>query len=395
MPNTATAPVADWFTLDRLHADPYPIYARLRREAPIAWVPATRSYFLTSYRACRDVNLDQEVFTATREYTRRYSMGASMLHKDDPEHATERKAFGGVLKPNAIARDWNRVFEVNARKHLAGLRDAGPGADLVEAFSGPFAADCLREMLGFRNVGQHDVHRWSQAIMDGNSNSDDDDEVWERYRHSGEEIDEALDEVIPLLRAEPDGSLISTLINGPEPMDLESIRANVKMTIGGGVKEPRDALVIALWGLLSHPDQFDRVRRDPGAAVPAFDEAVRWVSPIGMYPRKTTRATELAGVSLPAGAHLSVVIAAANRDETVFGDGEEFDINRERKPHLAFANGAHICAGQHVAKAMIGRVALPMLISALPGLRPAEDTEPRSGGWIFRRIYELRLAWDV
>ncbi|MER7130134.1 cytochrome P450 [Streptosporangium saharense] len=395
MPNTAKAPVADWFTLDQLYDDPYPIYARLRREAPIAWVPATGGYFLTGYQACRDVNLDQQVFTATRDYTRKYSMGASMLHKDDPEHAVERKAFGGVLKPNAINRDWRKVFETNARRYLAELRAAGPGADLVEHFSGPFAAECLREMLGFQNVAHEDVHRWSQAIMDGNSNGDDDEAVWERYRRSGEEIDAALDEMIPRLRANPDGSLISALVNGPEPMGLESVRANVKMTVGGGVKEPRDTLVIAMWGLLSHPDQLDQVRNDPGAAPLAFDEAVRWVSPIGMYPRKATRPTTLAGIDLPEGANLGVVIASANRDETVFANGEEFDLNRERKPHLAFANGAHICAGQHAAKAMIGRVALPTLLAGLPGLRPAEDTEPRSSGWIFRRIHELRLTWDA
>ncbi|GAA3096599.1 hypothetical protein [Streptosporangium carneum] len=74
-----------------------------------------------------------------------------------------------MLKPKAIPRDWSRVFEANTRKYPAASRDAGPGADLVETSSGPFAADCLREMLGFRSVGRHDARRWSQAIMDGDS----------------------------------------------------------------------------------------------------------------------------------------------------------------------------------------------------------------------------------
>src|SRR5699024_4576179 len=245
-------PSADWVTIPDLDADPYPIYRRLRTEAPIHWVPAATRYLATGYEACHTNALAQQRLTADDPNSlMKRSTGHSMLRKDDPEHDVERKAYGGVLRPKAIKQEWNRVFEQSFAAYLERLRKAGPGADLVTELAAPFAAENLRVVMGFENATQEDVQRWSQTLIDGTGNYADDPDVWASAERSSQEVDVAIDEMLPILRDRPNGSLLSTL--GASGMPLESLRANFKMTIGGGLNEPRDAIATTALALLSHP----------------------------------------------------------------------------------------------------------------------------------------------
>jgi hypothetical protein len=387
-----SAPVADWVRIEDLYENPFPIYRRLRDESPVAWVPAVGRYLVTSFEACHRIEQDAETFSANEEGSlMKRAMGHSMLRKDDPEHHVDRAAYGPVLRPKAIKETWTAVFEKNAQKYLEELRAQGPGADLHLGFAAPFAAENLREIMGFRNATQEDLQRWSQTMIDGTGNYADDPEVWAKAAASSAEVDAAIDELVPLLRAEPDASLLSAVVAAGLP--LEAIRANMKMTIGGGLNEPRDVLGTAVWALLSNPNQLAQVLADPELWSTAFEEAVRWVAPIGMYPRQTTREVEIGGATLPAGARLGVVLGAANRDPAQFENPETFDINREKKPHLAFGGGAHFCAGTWVARASVAQVALPKLFDRLPGLRLG-DRPAREGGWVFRGMLELPVDWD-
>jgi hypothetical protein len=384
-------PAAEWVTIPALYADPYPIYQRLRETAPIHWVPAVGRYLVIGYDACHTIELDQERFSAdeTGSLMKR-SMGHSMLRKDNAEHDVERRAYGGVLRPKAIAQHWSAVFERNAETCLARLRAAGPGADLVAEFAAPYAAENLRTVLGFVNATQEDLQRWSQTLIDGTGNYADDPDVWAAAERSSLEVDAAIDELLPYLRANPDASLLSVLAGSSMP--LESLRANLKMTIGGGLNEPRDAIATTTWALLSHPDQLARVLAGDRWS-DAFEESIRWVAPISMYPRQATRDTELDGMVVPRGARLGVVVGAANRDPAVFPDPESYDIDRLRKPHLAFGGGNHFCAGAWVARASVVKVALPRLFAELPGLRLDPARRAVVGGWVFRGVLGLPVFW--
>jgi cytochrome P450 len=111
-----------------------------------------------------------------------------------------------------------------------------------------------------------------------------------------------------------------------------------------------------------------------------------------MYPRQTTREVELGGVLLPAGARLGVVIGSANRDEEQFDNAAEFDINRRRRPHLAFGGGTHYCIGAWIARAQAS-VALPLLVQQLPGLGLDGGHRPTVTGWVFRGVRDLHASW--
>lgn len=394
---TATAPpVADWVTIPELYRDPFPIFERLRAESPVAWVPAVNRYLVTTYAGVHATELDQGTFSANEEGSLMIrAMGHSMLRKDDPEHLVERRAWQPTLKQGSVKKQWAPVYRANAEKYFQHFVEMGPGSDLIAHFAAPYVAENLREMIGFNNATWQDMLRWSQDMIDGTGNYADDPAVWARSQKAYDEVDEALDEMLQWHAKNPNPSLLSTLLGLPEErMPLESIRANVKMTIGGGVNEPRDVIGTATWALLERPEQRKLVEADPHLWSTVFEEAIRWVAPIGMYSRQTTREVELEGVTLPAGARLGVCILSANRDETVWNNAGEFDITRENKPHLAFGKGPHVCLGTWAARSEVGDIALPMLFDRLRGLRLDPEHPARVGGWVFRGMLELPVLWD-
>lgn len=390
------APIADWVTIPELYRDPFPIYERLRAEGGVHWVPAVNRYLVTSYEAVHETELDQQTFSANEQGSLQIrAMGHSMLRRDDPEHYIERKAWQPALRPGVVKRVWTDMFRQNAEHYLAELTEKGSGADLVWDFAAPYAAENLRQICGLYNVQQEDLQRWSQTMIDATGNYADDPEVWRLGEQSYNEVDTALDEMLAWHAKHPDHSLISQLLRIADyEMPVERIRANLKMTIGGGLNEPRDALGVAALALLRHPDQLAAARADTSLWHTVFDETIRWVAPIGMYSRQTTREVVLGNVTLPAGARLGICILSANRDTAVWTDPAEFDIRREQKPHLAFGKGVHVCLGAWVARAEIADVALPMLFDRLDGLRLVDDDPAEMGGWVFRGMTKMPVAWD-
>lgn len=299
------------------------------------WAPAVGRYLISSEAAVHETELDQTLHSANQEGSlKKRAMGHSMLRKDDPEHHGERQA-------------WRPIFELNAQRCLEQMRAKGPEGDLVWDFAAPYAAENLRAITGLHNATQEDMQRWSQTMIDATGNYADDPEVWARGEASFDEVDAAIDEMLSWHRRHPDDSVLSALVAAPEQqMPLESIRANMKMTIGGGLNEPRDALGMAVWAMLVHPEQRAMAEADPGLWHSVFDEAIRWVAPIGMYSRQTTREVVLEGVRLPAGAKLGICLLSANRDETQWPDPERFDLTRrDQGAHLAFGKGVHVRLG--------------------------------------------------
>src|SRR5699024_4865675 len=395
--NVKQAPVADWVTIPELYKDPFPIFERLRAEGGVHWIPAIGRYLVTSYDAVHDTELDQETYSANEEGSLMIrAMGHSMLRKDDPDHRVERQAWQPVMRPSVVKKTWAPMFERNAQRYLDQLKAKGPGADLVWDFAAPYAGENLRAVTGLHNVTQQDLQRWSQTMIDATGNYADDPVVWAKGEASYNEVDEALDEMLDWHKKYPDDSLLSALVRLPDyQMPLESIRANLKMTIGGGLNEPRDAIGVAAWALMQNPDQLAMVQADPALWDAVFDEAIRWVAPIGMYSRQTTRDTVLRGTFLPAGAKLGICLLSANRDDKYWTAPERFDIARlDEGAHLAFGKGVHVCLGGWVAREHFA-VALPTLFPQLPNRGLVEYQPAEAGGWVFRGMDLLPVQWDA
>lgn len=392
------ATTAEWVEPAQMLADPYDTYTRLRGQGPVVWVPAMNRYLATSFKACHAIEADQETYSASVSgsgATMARALGSvPMLRKDDPDHAAERKSVNPVMRPKAVRETWMPLFERNAHYYLDQLIAKGPDeADLNHDYAAPLAAQNLVDILGLRGASAPDMQRWSHAFIAGIGNLHDDPEIWARCDAAQAEVDILLDELIPHYRANPDSSMISALANSEQPE--ASVRANVKLTISGGMNEPQHVITNIVWALSDHTDQRDRVLADPSHWSAVFDEAVRWLSPIGMYPRETTTACVLDGVELPAGATIGVVVGAANRDPQAFENPDDFNFGREKRPHLGFGSGVHLCAGHWAARISVGEIAVPLLYSSLPGLRTDERRDVEWFGWVFRGITALPVTWNT
>jgi cytochrome P450 len=398
MPDSAvTAPTAHGVDPAAMLRDPYPTYARLRAKGPVVWVPVMQRYLVTGAAACRAVEADQVTFSADvggSGATMARALGAKpMLRKDDPEHATERAPVNPGLRAKSVRASWAPRFEHNARLQLEVLRDHGPDhAELNRDYAAPVAARNLVDLLGLAEATPDQMERWSHAFIAGIGNLHDDPGIWARCDDAQREVDEHLDALLPHLRRHPDASMTSALANAG--LSDTAVRANVKLTISGGMNEPQHMITNMVWALSRHPSQRDRVLADPALWPVVFDETLRWLSPIGMYPRETTRATVLDGVALPARATLGVVIGAANRDPAAFDRPEFFDTARAQRAHLGFGSGVHLCVGHWAARIAVGEIAVPRLYDALPGLRTDTRRDEAWSGWVFRGLTDLPVTWD-
>ena len=394
MATATTAPIADWVDTDALVDDPYPTYERLRREAPVAHVPHLDRYFVTTFRDCFDVEMDAQTFSSAENAERSTmvrSMGRPLLRKDDPEHKLERNAMGPALRPITIKKHWMELFRANAAEHARRLRRAGPGADLFHLFAVPYAADNLSAVIGFDDVPAEQMTWWSHTMIRGTANVTDDPLVWAETDRARAEIDEAVDRALARISRSPDPSMISAMLQST--LEEEDLRANVRLTISGGMNEPSHVISSAVWALSAFPEQRRRVLSGERTWRDVFEETARFQSPVGMYPRRVTRDVELHGVSIPQGSTLAVVVASANRDPDQFTDPDVFDLDRESTSHLAFGNGTHICAGNWVARAMVGEVGLPLLHEQFPGLTALDPERVDFHGWVFRGTRELLVDW--
>jgi cytochrome P450 len=168
------------------------------------------------------------------------------------------------------------------------------------------------------------------------------------------------------------------------PLEIEAIRSNIKIVIGGGINEPRDAMLTAIFGLLSNPDQKQVVLDGTTPWLNVFEESIRWVAPIQLSSRRAVEDTQIGDHDIRAGDVLMTIQASANHDEEVIENGHLFDVRRARAPHQAFGNGPHFCLGTHVARKMVADIILPRLFDRFPDMSLDPDQRVAFRGFGFR-----------
>ncbi len=366
--------------------DPYPILARLRAEAPIAFVPQLNGTVLSRHDDIVASEKSIEVFSSEQPgglMTR--LMGHNMMRKDGPAHAAERKVVFSAMSPRTVKEFWTARFQAHADRLLDEVAPSG-GGDLFQTFALPFSAECLKDITGLTNMRFQDMDAWSQGMIDGIANYAGNPAIEARCHAATAGIDAVIDDMLPVVRKHPDRGMLSLMLAAGLPM--ESIRANIKLAISGGQNEPRDTVAGTVWALLTHPEQLGNV-----SWLQAFEEFARWISPIGMMPRRIAKPWTIGGIDLEPEDRVFFLIGSANRDEAVFRDPDRFDARRDTSKSIAFGAGPHYCVGAWASRAMVADVALPSVFRRLPGLR-LDDNEPvRIGGWAFRGVLNLPVRW--
>ena len=373
--------------------DPYPALAEMRREAPIAFVPQLGSTLLTRRDDIFVSEKRIDVFSSDQPAGLMVKlMGHNMMRKDGDAHMAERSIFFPAVSPKAVRAHWRETFQSHADRILDGLSGAGR-ADLLAEFALPLSGECLKSITGLTNIRFSEMDAWSQGMIDGIANYTGDPAIEVRCHAATAGIDAAIDDMLPVVKKTPNHSLLSVMVHGG--MAEENVRHNIKLTISGGQNEPRKAIAGTIWALLTHPEQFALVRAGKVAWLQVFEEFARWISPIGMSPRRIAKAATVGGVDFVPDDRVFLMFGSANRDEAHFADADKFNLTRDTAKSIAFGAGPHFCAGAAASRAMIADVALPSVFARLKVLR-LDDAEPvRIGGWAFRGLFNLPVNWEV
>ena len=384
MPRVAEAPLDETISFAELTRDPYPIYRRLRRQAPVLRVKSVGRTFLTKWAHTKAVKDNAALFSSDDPNTpmKRAFLAHTLMRKDHDEHRTERMAMIPAVMPKTIENVWAPLYARLASEYLDRL-PRGEVVDLFPTLAGPLAARILAHAMGMPDASDADMQRWSQNLIDASGNFGWTPGPFEATDKANAKMDKCIRANAERVKTDPDSSALSFMVNAKDPIPESQMISNVKIAIGGGINEPRDALLTILYGLLTNPDQLEVVQAQ-GKWRAAFEEGVRWVAPIQASSRLVMEDTEVGGCFIPRGDTVMTIQASANRDEEVFADGENYNALREPNPHQAFGNGPHHCAGAHLSRRTVGDILLPMLFERFPNMKLPDPSVVRWHGFGFR-----------
>ena len=374
-------------------SDPYPDFAKMRARSPVCFVPQLGATLLTKHADIFTQEKNVQVFSSHQpDGLMSRLMGENMMRKDGDAHMIERKAIFPTVSPKTVRDVWKAQFKAAADHILDDIAVKG-SADLVPEYALRFSAECLKIITGLTNMDFREMDRTSQGMMDGIANYSGDKQVTARCHDCTASIDRHIDAMMPVLRDSPNLSLLSVQMAAGLPE--QAVRANVRLAISGGQNEPRDVISGAIWALLTHPAQRNRVESGELTWLQVFEEYTRWMSPIGMSPRRIAKDCTINGVTYNAEDRAFLMFSSANRDEDIFTDADVFDAARDTSHSIAFGAGPHFCAGAWVSRSMIADVALPLAFARLKNLRLAPKVSPSPVGWAFRGLTTLPCEWDI
>lgn len=393
-------------------ADPFPVYAAARRDAPVFYAPAFDLWVVTCHEDVLAVLKDDAAFSSrnalrsgpreqlpeVREVLAQgWPQMPIIVDSDPPLHGRIRRPITKAFTPRRVA-DLAPRIEAIAQELLDGFAADGK-ADVVERFAWPLPLRVMGELIG---VPQEDLHWLHERSRD-----------WLSLYGATGSVDEqvaAAEGTVALQRyfvsameersREPRDDLMSALLAAvaeeDEPITIvELAGVPLDLLVAGHVTVTR-AIGSALVLLLRLPGALEELRSNPKLVGPAVEEILRLESPAQGLFREATRDVELGGVRVPQGARLMVHFGSANRDEAVFGAADRYDPQRpDVGKHVAFGKGIHFCIGAPLARLELS-IALPLLLDRLPNLRRADDG-PLAYDPIFfaRGLSSLRLAWDA
>lgn len=396
---TRTTSFADAITVEDLETDPYPIYARLRAEAPVAHVPAVGLWMVTRAKDVQYVSSTPELFSAQVENSPvDISFGGStMMTLDGEPHLELRRSLGDKYAPRVVDTWVADVVRPIVEHYLAELL-ARPerAAELRTEYFEPISVLSLATVVGIGHLPASQLQDWFYGLAAGASNFERDPEKQRASDRVAAEMDTILRPLMAKLAVEPDDSTMASMLTHGcpvgQPRTVGQVMPSLKLLLTGGMQEPGHGAASCLAGLLTHPEQLEWVREDPARWASAVHEGLRWVAPIGTQTRQATQDVELGGTTIPRGAMVASVIASACRDEAAVDRPDEFDVRRPRAMHPSFGYGRHACAGHAFARAQ-ERIALEALLDAAPELHLDQNHELVFRGWEFRAPAALHVRW--
>ena len=363
---TVSQPVAYSPYAYQIHEDPYPVYARLRAEAPVYrndeldfYALSRHEDVLAAFRNLDGFSNAQGVSLEPSAFGPDAHRFMSFLALDPPRHTRMRSLVGKGFTPSKVAQMEEHIRAI-AVEHLEPALEQGT-FDFIADFAGKLPMDVISELVGVPRADRSEIRRLADTVVHRDDGVFDvppagmeaamtlvgyyQDMVDQRRRGRRDDLTSAL------LEAEIDGDKLS---------DDEIIAFLFLMVVAGNETTTKLLGNAWYWGW-RHPDQGAKPFADPDRVVPWIEETLRFDTSSQMLLRVTRLPMELHGVEIPEGSRVLLLVGSANRDESVFPDAHRYDLDRDTSRLVSFGSGRHFCMGAPLAR-LEARVGLGELV---------------------------------
>jgi cytochrome P450 len=383
-------------------ADPYPWFARARAQAAVQWHEGLGLWLAFTHAEANAVLRDRRLGRIWRDKEPAERFGSfnlihrnAILEMEPPDHTRLRRLISAAFARGHVERLRPWVEDL-ANTLVDGLVERSGGNQPVEFLTGmadqlPVAV--IAELLGVPEADRPLLRPWSNAIVKmyeyGRTA-----EVESAAETAAAEFVAYLRELAADRRLQPGEDLLSHLVgvrdSEGDRLTEDELVTTCVLLLNAGHEATVNVSGNGLLALLQHPDQLERLRRDPALLPTAIEELMRFDSPLQLFERTATEDVGIGGVTVPAGVKIAALLGAANRDPAVFADADSLDVGRSDNPHISFGAGIHFCIG-----APLARVELQASFAALLGRTSSLELggEPvRRPEFVIRGLAELPVV---
>jgi cytochrome P450 len=397
MPSPAPHPLLDPDVLGEL----YPYLGELRVTDPVHWCEPLRGWVLTRHddvqAALRDrrfssdrvarivrAQVGEENAHLARDFER--IGGRMMVMKDGPDHHRLRVLGNRGFVPSFL--DHLRPTIQGVVDDLLDRLEGRERFDVVDDLSSPLPSRMIAKLFGIPPEDQEKFQRWSDDVARFFGGTLGDRLADARAANEGDrQLETYFLTLLARRRERPGPDLASLLLAGQDEgrVTAEEVCSQCILILIAGHTTTIDQLANLVFALLAHPDQLDRVRREPGLIASAVEEGLRYDTSVPFVHRVVGEDLDLHGRRLRRGDGVLLGLAAANRDPAAFADPDRFDVGRGLNDHVSFAGGPHVCLGAGLARRELA-IALETLLRRRPGLRldPERAPQRRCASLMFR-----------
>jgi len=338
-----------------VHEDPYPLYARLRAEAPVHrnetldfFALSRHADVLAAFRDTRSFSNAWGVSLDPAAWSPMARLYMSFLGMDPPEHTRMRGLVARGFTPRRVAALEARIREI-ATEHLDPLVGSG-GFDVITDFAGKLPMDVISEMLGVAKADRAELRRLADLLVHRDEGVQD---VPAEGVEAFGKLRAYFQDLIATRRARPGEDLLSALLAaepGGDRLDDDEILSFCNLMIVAGNETTTKLLATALYWLWRNPEQ-RRLVEDDRSLIPGWvEETLRYDNSTQMLARRVAADVEVRGTKLREGDRVLLMVGSGNRDEDVFPDADRYDIRRDTSEMLSFGRGAHFCMGAALAR---------------------------------------------
>jgi cytochrome P450 len=369
--------------------DPLPFHEQLREAGPVVYLSRYDVHALGRYEQVHAALVDWQQFQSAAgvglsnfRKEKPWRPPSLLLEADPPRHDAPRRVLSKVLGPRALRRLRDR-WTADAEELVDSVLAAGAEFDVVPALAEAFPLRVFPDAVGIGPDGRENLLPYGDHAFNAFGPPNDlmakgEPRVAELSGWVGRQC------AREALTDDGFGAAIWAAADRGE-VTPQQAPLMVRSLLTAGVDTTVHGISAVLYGFATHPEQWARLVADPSLARVAFDEAVRWESPVQTFFRTTTTDVEIGGTVVPEGHKVLMFLASANRDPRRWTDPDRFDLSRDPSGHVGFGMGLHQCVGQHVAR-LEAEAVLIALARRVRGIELAGPTR--------RHLNNTLRAWE-